>query len=586
VSDKSLRKDIWGIVLVIGGLTGISIAVILILTEQALDKQEHDILDQKMVTASALASRFELKMEGSVSILQFASNSGLFSEVNNVEDVTAELRGIPIDLEPEKRKILRDTYSNYRIFDTIHFMLPNGDIYILEPYDRQLALQRPNFADREYFQGAMASGQPYISNTIISTASYQRVLPIAVPAHDPNGGTTGLIVGAMNLELLEDDLRRELHFDNNNRILFVDENANVVEDVAEGSADPYTRLVSMGHLQSVQSVLAEKSGHIVEVIDGVDMLTVYQPALAHNHNWGILVMQPKADAFSAIDYLRNQLYAMLVIITIVIGASGYFLISFRTHSALARELAAANSDLMEKDKLKDSFLRVASHELRTPIQPILGYSSLAKRGMVNNDLAWNVVHKEAEKLMHLSNNIVDISMIQSGTLSYNFKEVIISGILASLVDSYDTFAKGKNVAISLSEDQECKTTTIVADSSRLLRVFEELLRNAIKFTDSGAISIQCRLAGEHIVIKFKDSGTGIPESILDRLFNAFTTVSSSDAKAQGAGLGLFICKAIVEFHHGTISASNNVDEPGATFQVSLPIRTKNMKSDKVLDTAA
>jgi signal transduction histidine kinase len=357
--------------------------------------------------------------------------------------------------------------------------------------------------------------------------------------------------------------------------MYIDENSNVIEDITEASADPFTNLVPMGHLESVQNVLEGKSGYTVEVVDNIEMLTVYEPVVVHEHRWGVLIMQPTADAYSAIDYLRNQSYAMLVIIVSIMGASGYFLVSFRAHSALAKELAKANSVLIEKDKLKDEFLRIASHELKTPIQPILGYSSLATRGKIDQNVAWKVVHTEAQRLMRLANNIVDISMIQAGILGYQMEKVAVAQVIELALDSIREAAKAKDLTLDLKLDEECQRVAIDADPSRLRRVFDELLENAVKFTEKGGIRVECRVepATDEILIIIRDTGTAIPAAILPRLFDMFVSKSGSDPTTQGAGLGLFLCQGVVKAHKGTIVAQNNSEGLGACFEVRLPIHS-------------
>ncbi|MGI0013847.1 MAG: sensor histidine kinase [Nitrososphaera sp.] len=247
--------------------------------------------------------------------------------------------------------------------------------------------------------------------------------------------------------------------------------------------------------------------------------------------------------------------------------------SARIHSTLARQLAKANSELIEKDKLKDEFLKLASHELRTPIQPILGYSSLGVRGLVEDELAWKIVHKEAQRLMKLANNIVDITTIQSGVIKYNMEKANIMEMIQSAVDSIKASAKEKNLSLELIVDEKCQEIEIDADHSRLRRVFEELLENAVKFTATGSIRVECKIDSERkeLLTRVIDTGTSIPRDILPRIFDIFASKSASDPTVQGAGLGLFICKAIVMAHGGTITAQNNSNGVGALFEVRFPI---------------
>jgi signal transduction histidine kinase len=571
MSDASLKKDLWRIIGVISALSVLSVLVVLILTEEALARQKQEILEQKMTTANALASRFQLRVEDATKVLQIAAANDEFLTVNDADKVSEQYKGIPIDLEEGKRNLARDVLEQYGSFETVAFALPNGDIYFVEPYERQLSLPRLNFADREWYTGPIETGEPYAADALISTATNHRVIPIGIPVYSASGSLSGIMVGALDLELLEQQLREELNLSHNNRVIYVDDKGNAIEDVSEKTVDTFTAISSLAHLQSVKNVIAGQSGYLVEDVDTREVLTIYRPAVIDGRNWGVLVMQPTGDAYSAIDFLRNQSYVMLAIIITIMAAAGYLLVSFRTHSSLARELVKANNELIEKEKLKDEFLKIASHELRTPIQPILGYASLGVRGLIKDNEAWKVVHKEAQRLMKLSNNIVDISMVQSGILTYKMEKTRIIEVVQSAVESYRPSAQEKGISLELNVDDKFDNIEIDADASRLTHVFAELLENAVKFTDKGGIQVECRAETEKLVIRFSDTGTAISANFLPRIFDMFSSISVNDPTTQGAGLGLFISKAIMTAHGGTIVARNNIEGPGATFEVTLPI---------------
>lgn len=571
MSDATLKKDLWKIIGVVSALSVLSVLVVLILTEEALARQRQEILEQKMTTATALASRFQLRIEDATKVLQVAAANDEFLTVNNADKVSEQYNGIPSGLEEGKRNIARDVLEHYGSFETVAFALPNGDIYFVEPYDRQLSLPRLNFADREWYSGPIETGEPYAADALISTATNHRVIPIGIPVYSAEGSLSGIMVGALDLELLEQQLRMELNLSNNNRVIYVDDNGNAIEDVSEKSVNTFTAISSLAHLQSVKNVIAGQSGYLVEDVDGVNVLTVYRPAVIDGRNWGVLVTQPSADAYSAIDFLRNQSYVMLAIIISIMAAAGYLLVSFRTHSTLAKQLVKANAELVKKEKLKDDFLKIASHELRTPIQPIIGYASLGARGLIKDNEAWKVVHREAQRLMKLSNNIVDITMVQSGILTYNMEKTRIIELVQSAIESLRPSAQEKGLSLELNFDEKFDKIEIDADPPRLKRVFGELLENAVKFTEKGVIRVECNAEIEKLVIRLSDTGTDIPADLLPRIFDMFSSKSVNDPTTQGAGLGLFICKAIITAHGGTIVARNNIDGPGAVFEVTLPL---------------
>jgi signal transduction histidine kinase len=231
-------------------------------------------------------------------------------------------------------------------------------------------------------------------------------------------------------------------------------------------------------------------------------------------------------------------------------------------------LEAANEELKKLDKLKDEFIGVASHELRSPIHPILGYASMARDGMIDNKEALDVIYKQAVRLRQLANDILDVSRIESGTLPYSMKEINIHEILANCVEA---IRPSVNASVSVTTDFDSREVSMVGDGERLAQVFTNLLGNSLKFTKKGKIAVETRLTGpDSLAVTISDTGGGIPKEILPRLFNKFVTKKVGEDEAHGTGLGLFISRSIVDAHGGKMSAYNN-DAGGATFKVELPL---------------
>lgn len=240
-------------------------------------------------------------------------------------------------------------------------------------------------------------------------------------------------------------------------------------------------------------------------------------------------------------------------------------------------LEKANDELKQLDKLKDEFISIASHELRSPIHPILGYASMAKDGMIGDKEALDVIYKQAKRLRQLANDILDVSRIESGTLPYSMKEVNLHEILANCAEA---IRPNVSSAVSVVTDFDKYEVEIIGDVERLTQVFTNLLGNALKFTKKGKISVETRVVGpDNVITTISDTEGGIPKEVLPRLFNKFVTKKVGDDVAHGTGLGLFISKSIVEAHSGKISAYNN-DMVGATFRIELPLRADGHDSNQ------
>jgi signal transduction histidine kinase len=271
---------------------------------------------------------------------------------------------------------------------------------------------------------------------------------------------------------------------------------------------------------------------------------------------------------------------------------------------LTSELKKLNEELKYKDQLKDQFINIAAHELRSPIQPILGLSEVIrsrKAASSNIDKEedeefLNVIIRNAKRLRCLSENILDVSKIESQTLKLKKEKFNINEEIRNVIN--DIKSKEDKIEITFAEPK-VDPIVVEADKMRIYEVISNLLTNASKFTkksssnnnrtdasvdddDNGSSStitvftaIKSNQAynkansmggGDEVVISIKDRGTGIDPGIYDKLFSIF--VSKSD---KGSGLGLFISKGIVEAHGGRIWAQNNTDGKGATFSFSLPI---------------
>ena len=225
--------------------------------------------------------------------------------------------------------------------------------------------------------------------------------------------------------------------------------------------------------------------------------------------------------------------------------------------------------LKEIQRMKDEFINVAAHELRTPIQPILGLSEVlhTKIKDIEQRQLLDTITRNAKRLQRLTDDILDVTKIESQSLKLNKERFNLNELIPNIIDGYRNYIEKDSVQVKLLYEPNNKDNIFVeADRGRLIQVISNLLDNAIKFTKEGTISVITEEKDNQVVVSLKDTGTGIDPEILPQLFSKFVTKSF-----QGTGLGLFISKSIVEGHGGRIWAENNSDNRGATFSFSLPI---------------
>ena len=267
-------------------------------------------------------------------------------------------------------------------------------------------------------------------------------------------------------------------------------------------------------------------------------------------------------------------------------------------TAVNKELALAYQTIEKQNKIHIEFINIAAHELRTPIQPILGTAELLKNEIEeatyndrqdrnnNNGIQVEqiksrieVIIRNAKRLKELASNILDVSRIESQLLALNKEQFNLEEVISSIISVYnESSQKEKKLLVELEGD---RNIIVKADKDKIAQVISNLLNNAVKFTKDepeGTISISSQRKddddddnnNDYVLVSVKDTGKGIDNKIFPRLFSKFITTTSKSS-TDGIGIGLFVSKAIVEAHGGKIWAENNSDGKGAAFAFSLPI---------------
>lgn len=239
-------------------------------------------------------------------------------------------------------------------------------------------------------------------------------------------------------------------------------------------------------------------------------------------------------------------------------------------------LALANEQLKIHDRMQREFINIASHEMKTPTQAILGMSGLLKYYPERRDELIEIIQRNAKRLQALTSDILDVTRIESHTLKLEKERFNIFDLVSEVVDDHRERIKGnsnKNIELRYDSDEDGKRRIFVeADRGRITQVLTNLLNNALKFTDEGQITVSTYLNNDsnnnkdEVTVRVVDTGSGIDNGIYPKIFSKFATKSH-----QGTGLGLFISKSIIEAHGGRIWAKNNTDGRGATFIFTIPI---------------
>lgn len=262
-------------------------------------------------------------------------------------------------------------------------------------------------------------------------------------------------------------------------------------------------------------------------------------------------------------------------------ASGYF-VAIKDMKAppeirnLAEDFNTMSERLNELDMLKEDFVSHISHALRTPLTSIWEASAMLIRGTFDNDEAsryqlLSIVRDECRRLIDSVNRILDLSRMEAGMMDYSFTEVDLNDLIRSIVFKLGPIAKSKHIAMAF--EPLCDLPRVQADPETLTQLFENLIGNALKFTDPGGSVILgagvMDESGKHVRVSISDTGCGIEQEYLDHIFEKFRRIEKGKQTTRGTGLGLTIVKHIAAAHGGNIWVKSEKGK-GSTFYLSLP----------------
>jgi len=248
------------------------------------------------------------------------------------------------------------------------------------------------------------------------------------------------------------------------------------------------------------------------------------------------------------------------------------------HGNLVTQLSRLEAE-RQLERLQDDFVSTVSHELRTPLGFIKGYAT----SLLRDDANWDedtrrefltIIDEETDRLKELIDNLLDSSRLQSGTLRMEFQPVRIDTMLKDLTLRARSFDEDFNIEVNL----ETSPLKVQADPTRLAQVFDNLLSNAVKYAPDSTVNITLSIQDDHAHIEFSDQGPGIPAEDLPNIFTRFYRVPNQSRSVRGSGLGLFICRRIINAHRGEITAESKYGE-GTTFHIYLPIMNDKSGED-------
>src|SRR2546427_4474686 len=425
--------------------TSVALLVTIVLYSQEQIRQQSNIIEtERIVKVNQLASRIDLIINNAEKILENAAKDENIKNSPSISSLDKDLHGIPENVDKEKRMVILNILSTYQDFESIGYILPNGDIYFVEPYSFQKTLSVSNVSFRNYYKAVTATHDTYVDSILVSAASHHPVAAIAVPIFS-NSSMVGMLASGVDLVTIQERLK-ELHSYTGEQILVVDNNKALVADSDETG---YESGEIVPEMSEIQDAFAGKNGTAVESINGQKMFLAYHPIRAGQNTWAVVSMQPYDEAFQSVNATIQESYTLAILILIITSLSSYYLYrGFQLQRRMTKELEKANEflqhaqeELKEVDKSKEEFSAMITHELKTPLVPIIGYCKMLKTSMLgklNEEEAdaIEVIEKNAKSLEELIGDIMDIHKLDIDKMKFRFENLSLSEFFANLDSSY------------------------------------------------------------------------------------------------------------------------------------------------------
>jgi PAS domain S-box-containing protein len=372
----------------------------------------------------------------------------------------------------------------------------------------------------------------------------------------------------------------------------IDEQKAQYQSIFENAIEGIFQSAPDGSLLRVNQALARISGYTSpeEMIDAVSSTReqLYLHPSDHERFVGILEADGAVREFETVFKQKSG-----SVIPVIVNAQAIYDEDQETHYTQGmiediserkwmEEYKIAKDAAEKSNKAKSEFLAHMSHELRTPLNAILGFAQLLRRSDNLNSVQYdnlNIINRSGEHLLSLINNVLDMSRIESGQLSLNRTDFVLSELLSEVRDLFKIRAEKKGLHLQTSI-QDDLPQYVNADEDRLRQVLVNLVGNAIKFTDRGSVVVRVLNGREGptdedqsrrcIHFEIEDTGPGIPENEINSIFEPFVQAKSRIVDAEGTGLGLAICSRFVALMGGTIDVRSK-EGTGTTFEVSVPL---------------
>ncbi|MGD8940862.1 MAG: ATP-binding protein, partial [Gammaproteobacteria bacterium] len=317
---------------------------------------------------------------------------------------------------------------------------------------------------------------------------------------------------------------------------------------------------------------------------GCDYLAVCRNTASHTEDIagrayrGIKSVLEKQRPFFTMEYpchsSEQQRWFLMSVVPLLGEAGGAVVahMNITERKEIENQLVTAKNEAEQASRTKSEFLSRMSHELRTPLNAILGYSQLMLMDdMFNDDQLKSIdeINKAGKHLLHLISDLLDLAKIEAGRMQLNFEDLPLEEIIEECHRLVSPIAERRNISITCCNNRRCCNAAVHADRVRLKQVILNILSNAVKYNrDNGKVSLDVEQVDNYLRLSIKDTGEGIPEQHMHKLFSAFNRLGAESTTIEGTGIGLVIAKNLIELMGGQIQVQSQTGH-GTTFQIDI-----------------
>ncbi|HXW11895.1 MAG TPA: sensor histidine kinase [Nitrososphaeraceae archaeon] len=606
------KSSIVLVVVIILSVTILAAIIFSFLTYQSYVTNSNEIQDisEQNIRNTALAKAADLS---------HLTVNKLNSVIGSLELVSSSPNMREQDIEEAKILLAKAQNSTEDVVDSYYWFDSNGTSIWSSSFENDTIEDRFNgfsIASYTYFKEVRDTLSPVYGDTQ-EWVDLEPKIFIIYPILDSENATAtesnsnqifkGVVLATINPTVLGELLENQLSPLTNANISLVNSNGlmilkgtpeyfgiNLLDPTAKSLSEQFVTDVNNENnlIEEIRSALLNSRTFSIEVVASDQDLTVaYSPVLLDGKRLLTIILAlphiPEASVENLVLLQRN--FGLAAMITIGIISFGVFYGVTNWHKEMRKQVQKHKMELEQTaeklaiiDQGQKEFIDIAAHEFRTPIQSVLGYSEFIRSSLGNFDDYFDNLFKNAKRLEKITNDILDVSKIDSENFELSKTDFDLTEVIKKTVSNHEKDASDRNVKIIFEQKKE-EAKTINADESKILQVIDNLLSNALDFTKDGTITMKVydlsirsddkenNDTQESVAIEVKDTGSGINEEIMPRLFEKFSRRSDS-----GAGLGLYISKKIVDMHGGKFWAQNNRGTKGATFTFTLPTKEKTM----------